>query len=187
MLKMFLKTISESVHPRSSLVTLLIDFKASGTFSNHILELLLAVKAVLSCLWNLSIYQFVQGWYAVIFICLTPYNFVNSSKSVDLNWEPLSVVITEGQPETAIHSRNMLLEIVSADISLSGTATGHLVNLSMMVSIYWQSVPIGNGPTISKCRFVNKPCVFLNCPGGDFLCLLVLLIRFLFLLIYYRA
>ena len=169
------KTISEAVHPRSSLITFLIDNKTRGKLSNHVLEFLLAVKAVLSCLWNLSINPFAQGWYAVVFICLTPNNFVNSSKSVDWNWEPLSVVIIEGQPKTEIHSRNMVLEIVSADISLSGTATGHLVNLSMMVSIYWQSFAIGNGPTISMCRFVNLPSGLLNCPGGDFECLFVLL------------
>ena len=165
------KTISEAVHPKSSLKTFLIDNKASDKFSNHVLKLL----AVLSCLWNLSINPFAQGWYAVVFICLTPNSFVNSPKSVDWNWEPLSVVITEGQPKTAIHSRNILLEIISTDISLSGTATGHLVNLSMMVSIYWWSFAVSNGPTISMCRFVNLPFGLLNCPGGHFVSLFVLL------------
>ena len=55
------KTISEAVHPKSSLITFLIDNKVSGKISNYVLELLLDVKAVLSCLWNLSIDPFAQG------------------------------------------------------------------------------------------------------------------------------
>ena len=55
------KNISEAVHLKSSLITFLIDNKTSGKFFNHVLELLFAVRAVLSCLWNRSINAFAQG------------------------------------------------------------------------------------------------------------------------------
>lgn len=143
------KTISEAVHvhPKSSLITFLMDNKTSSKFSIHILELSLAVRAVLSYLWNHLINRFAQGWYAAIFICLIPNSFVNSSKSVDWNWEPLSIVISEGQPKNAIHSRKIVLETVSAEISLgAGWGDGDRPSCKpiydgewiMMVICFWQ-------------------------------------------------
>lgn len=43
------KTISDVVHPKSSLMIFLMEIKTGGRFSNHVRELFLPVSAALSC------------------------------------------------------------------------------------------------------------------------------------------
>lgn len=117
------KSILDGVHPKTCLIT----FKFFFLFFKP--EWVFDVRAVLSCLRNLSNKSLVYRWYAMILRCLTPSNFVNSSKSVDWKCTPLSVVITEEQPETASHSCMILLAIEFGDMFFRGTMTDHLVNL----------------------------------------------------------
>lgn len=101
------KTNSDVVHPKSSLITFLMNNKMSGKFSSHVLEQLFAVSTLLSCLWKGSTKPLTQGWCDVVIIYLT-IRFVNLLKSVNWNWDLRFVVIIGGQPKTIIHSCKML-------------------------------------------------------------------------------
>lgn len=80
------------------------NVKLQAIFLTKIPEWMFAVRTVLNYLYNLSTKPLTQLWYAVVPICMNPSNFVNSLKSVDCNCALWWVVITEGQPKTAIHS-----------------------------------------------------------------------------------
>lgn len=71
-------------------------------------------------MWKLSTNPLVQGLYDVVKY-LTPSSFVNSSTSVDRNWDPRSVFIIEGKRKITIYSCKMRLKTVSEDISFSPT------------------------------------------------------------------
>ena len=52
-----------------------------------------------------------------------------------MNWDPLSVVIVEGTPNIDFQDSISFLATVSDEVSLNGTAIGHLVNRSIQVKI----------------------------------------------------
>ena len=53
--------------------------------------------------------------------------------NLDVNCEPLSEVMSKGMPKRAIQWKTNALAHVSVSIPFSGTASGHLVNLSTIV------------------------------------------------------
>ena len=73
-----------------------------------------------------------------------------------------------GVPKVAIHSRRMVLATVFAEMSLIGTAVGHLENRSTIVNKYWKSWHIGRGPTRSTCMCENLASGLAKVPTGDF-------------------
>ena len=54
----------------------------------------------------------------------------------EVNWAPLSLVITAGTPNLEIHPWNMEEAHSAAEIPVRGIASGHLVDLSMHVKRY---------------------------------------------------
>ena len=70
----------------------------------------------------------------------------------------------------AIHSRNMVLATVFAEMSLIGIADGHLENRSTIVNRYWKSWHIGRDPTISTCMCENLASGLVKVPILDFVC-----------------
>ena len=69
--------------------------------------------------------------------------------NADSNCAPLSVVITEGIPNREIQPIRNACATVSAVLSLTGMASGHLVNRSTHVSKYRQPCDEGRGPTVN--------------------------------------
>ncbi len=68
----------------------------------------------------------------------------------EVNCRPLSVVMFEGTPYLATHVEMSASTHVAASMLRMGTASSHLVDLSMMVSRYDEpSAATGRGPTRS--------------------------------------
>ena len=88
------------------------------------------------------------------------------------NCRPWSVVILAGVPYRVIHSLYRHLAIVSAVMSGTGMASGHLVNQSMMVRQYLYSFDGGSGPTMWMCS--NRLVGLSKFPIGVTLCLVTL-------------
>ena len=63
----------------------------------------------------------------------------------EVNWGPLSLVITARTPNLEIH----------VEIPARGIASGHLVYLSMHVNRYVKPCEEGKGPTRSTCTCAN--------------------------------
>ena len=75
------------------------------------------------------------GWNVVV-LCLTPSREQMADHKAEVNWVPLSLVITAIIPKPDIHLWNMAEAHSDADIPTRGTTSGHLVDLSMHVNRY---------------------------------------------------
>ena len=68
-------------------------------------------------------------------ICDEPRRWLSCRNREEVNWDSLSVVIVEGTPNIDIQESISFIGTVSHEVSLNGTATGHLVNRSIQVKI----------------------------------------------------
>jgi hypothetical protein len=74
----------------------------------------------------------------------------------EVNWVPLSMVTVSGTPKRATQLAMKASTHVLASMFLRGTASNHLVDLSMMVSRYtWPSEEAGRRPNKSSCTWEN--------------------------------
>ena len=73
----------------------------------------------------------------------------------EVNWAPLSFVITAGTPNLEIHPWNMAEAHSATEIPVRGIASCHLVDLSMHVKRYVKPLDEGKGPTRSTCTCAN--------------------------------
>ena len=73
------------------------------------------------------------GWKAVVGLCCTQYSSHQAAHVAEVNCAPLSVVIMAGTPKRATHVATKASSTASVVVSLSSTASGHLVDLWMMV------------------------------------------------------
>ena len=73
-----------------------------------------------------------------------------SDKSAEVNWAPLFKVRRAGTPNLETQVEMKAREQDSAVMEDSGTASGHLEVLSIMVRIYEYPWLEGRGPTISR-------------------------------------
>ncbi len=70
-----------------------------------------------------------------------------------LNWVPRSEVMTTGTPKRLTQRATKASAIVAASMFLTGMASTHLVDRSMMVKRYLNpSAEVGSGPTKSTWR-----------------------------------
>ena len=68
---------------------------------------------------------------------------------LEVNTDPLSDVIESGRPNLAIQASMRAETQESVEASDIGTASGHLVERSMIVKRYRQFWEMGKGPTMS--------------------------------------
>ncbi len=85
-------------------------------------------------------------------MCLMPWLVQAAVHSVEVNWAPLSVVTVGSSLKRATQLAMKASAHVLASMFRRGTASNHLVDLSMMVSRYtWPSEEAGRVPTRSTC------------------------------------
>ena len=73
-----------------------------------------------------------------------PHVLASCWKISELNWDPRSEVMVAGMPKFWIHPNVRPSMTLCAEMSTKGTATGHLVNRSTMVSRYLKPFERGN-------------------------------------------
>jgi hypothetical protein len=89
----------------------------------------------------------------------------SASQTADVNWVPRSEVMTASTPKRLTQPATKASAIVAASMFLTGMASTHLVDRSMMVKRYLKpSAEVGSGPTKSTWRCVNR------CYGTGMLC-----------------
>jgi len=79
-----------------------------------------------------------------------PKSLVKASNKFDWNCDPWSVVMIFGEPERDIHVVKKVFATISAVMSVSGTASGHLKKRSINVKQYRNPREAGSGPIKSK-------------------------------------
>ena len=70
--------------------------------------------------------------------------------------DPLSDVMWSGRPKRAIQAFRRADAQVDVVVFSIGTASGHLVERSMIVKRYWWLSEGGSGPTMSTCMWANR-------------------------------
>jgi len=123
-------TISAVVNLRSSLSAFLIPSRMRGRVSIQASGLGWALRAALSCQWNLSTMPFVWGWYAVVLACLEPRRDMRLVQSWDSNCRPRSVMMVEGTPTREIHPLRKAWATALAVMAVRGMASGQRVKWS---------------------------------------------------------
>ncbi len=100
--------------------------------------------------------------------CLIPRLVQADVHRAEVNWVPLSVVTVSGTPKHATQLEMKASTHVLASMFLRGTASNHLVDLSMMVSRYTcPSEEAGRGPTKSTCTWENlRAGMGMACTGA---------------------
>ena len=91
----------------------------------------------------------------MVVLCLILSREQMADNKDEVNWAPLSLVITAGTPNLEIHPWNMAEAHSAAEIPVKGIASGHHVDLSMHVKRYVKSLDEGKGPTRSTCTCAN--------------------------------
>jgi hypothetical protein len=89
-------------------------------------------------------------------------------QTADVNCSPRSDVMHSGTPNLATHVAMKVSAQDVAEVSLSGTASNHLVDLSIMVKM-WLKPPeeTGTGPTRSTCTCVKRQHgIGMGCAGA---------------------
>ena len=138
--KMLLSSLGAALRPNS----------AHGRWSGQAAPASLLLRASFNCLWALSTRPFACGWYAVVVVCATPSLLQRASQTAEVNWVPLSEVMREGTPNLDTQPLIKASAQEAADISLSGIASNHLVDLSTAVNRYeYPAADVGRGPTRS--------------------------------------
>ncbi len=80
----------------------------------------------------------------------------SASQTAGVNWVPRSEVMTAGTPKRLTQPATKASAIVAASMFLTGMASTHLVDWSMMVKRYLKpSAEVGSGPTKFTWRCVN--------------------------------
>ena len=151
-------TASADEMPDTSLGAVRIPKRAQGRCSCQAAPQFLAFRASFSLLWNLSTSPLLCGWYAVVMICCMPRVLQRHFHTAPENCDPRSVVMVPGTPKRATQCAVKLSAQFSAVMSERGTASGHLVVRSTMVSKYLLPLAAtGRGPTISTWTCENLP------------------------------
>ena len=96
------------------------------------------------------------GWYAVVCLWEMLSRRQREDHSEEVNWAPLSEVMAAGTPNLAIQAWKRATAQSAAVVADTGTASAHLVDLSMMVKIWVKPREGGRGPTRSTCRCANR-------------------------------
>ena len=78
-----------------------------------------------------------------------PSRLASSVQRAEVNTEPLSEVMFSGRPNLDIHASMSAETQEAVDASAIGTASGHLVDLSIVVKMYLHPSDVGRGPTTS--------------------------------------
>ena len=90
-----------------------------------------------------------------------------AAQRLDVKTEPLSEVMTSGRPNLAIQpSRRARRQSVVVAVFM-GVASGHLVDLSIVVNRYLKPPEDGRGPTTSTWMWPNLLVGWLNLPMPD--------------------
>ena len=100
---------------------------------------------------------------------------LSSAQSEEVNWAPPSEVRLVGTPNLATHPRMRASAHVAAEMSWTGTASGHLDHLSTIVKMYVWPSDCGKGPTKSTCRWPKRLSGAANFSKGVLMCLPTLL------------
>ena len=79
----------------------------------------------------------------------------SAAQRLDVKTEPLSEVMTSGRPNLAIQPFRRAHRQSSVVAFFMGIASGHLVDLSMVVNRYLEPPDEGRGPTTSTCMWPN--------------------------------
>jgi len=119
-------------------------------------------------LLKFSTIPFPIAWYGAVADCLMSNNRYTSLIISEVNWDPLSEWIRYGNP-TLLNIFNNASATVLVLISLSGTASGNLVHISIAVRIYRKPSDGGLiGPTMSTQMTENGVSTNGNLPSGAF-------------------
>ena len=104
-----------------------------GSSCFHFSEEHLDMSAALRLRWNRSTIPLPSGLYAVVVVVEMPSRWANCVQRAEVNTDPLSDVILSGRPNLAIQESMRAETQESVEASDIGTASGHLVERSMMV------------------------------------------------------
>ena len=96
--------------------------KAQESCSSHEEGSPHAFRVAFSYLWNLSTIPLDWGWKAVVVMGLAPTCFHQEDHVEEVNWTPLSDVITAGTPYLATHVATKASSTASAVVDFRGTA-----------------------------------------------------------------
>ena len=77
---------------------------------------------------------FASGLYAVVVFVAMPSLDASCVHNAEVNTEPLSDVMESGRPNLETHACNKAVTHDVVDASFMGTASGHLVDLSIAVN-----------------------------------------------------
>ncbi|GFS18574.1 hypothetical protein ElyMa_005009500 [Elysia marginata] len=105
-----------------------------GSSANQLEFVVRDFSDALSCRWIPSTSPFACGWYAVVVLAAIPRRLFSWVYSEKRNYLPRSEVMSSGTPNCATQWWSSAVAQVKACASGRGTASGHLVNLSMMVT-----------------------------------------------------
>jgi len=86
----------------------------------------------------------------IVLARLAPTSLVKASNKFNSNYDLWSVVMIFGEPKRDIHIVKKVFATVSAVMSVSDTASGHLEKRSINVKQYRNPREGGSGPIISK-------------------------------------
>ena len=102
--------------------------------------------------------------------------FARDAQSSDRKAGPLSVVMSSGTPKRLIQLERRASAQAADDASCIGVASGHLVDLSIMVRRNLASPEGGSGPTTSTWMCPNLRFGCGKSPTPDSVCLVILLV-----------
>jgi hypothetical protein len=123
--EMLLSSLGAALRPNS----------AHGKWSGQAAPAVLLFRASFNCLWALSTRPLLWGWYAVVVVCFTPSLLQRASQMEEVNWVPLSEVMRVGTPNLDTQPLIKASAQEAADMSRSGIASNHLVDLSTAVKM----------------------------------------------------
>ena len=120
-----------------------------GSWADQSADWHLDIRAALRERWNLSTIPLASGLYAAVVWSSMPSDDASAAQRLDVKTEPRSEVMTSGRPNLAIHpSRRARRQSLVVALFI-GVASGHLVDLSMVVNRYLKPPEEGRGPTTS--------------------------------------
>ena len=93
----------------------------------------------------------------------------------DVKTEPRSDVMCSGRPNLLIQASSRAVAHDTVVASSIGIASGHLVDLSMIVNRYRFPSELGSGPTISTCMCPKRRVGCWKLPRDALVCLCILL------------
>ena len=111
-----------------------------------------------------------SGLYVVVLFASIPRCWQSPVHRFEVKGVPRSDVISSGMPNLATHWFRSASTQLSVFATLMGTASGHLVDRSMIVNKYWWSLETGRGPPMSTWICPNLLLGCSNSPMPDSVC-----------------